>query len=393
MAQKVTLVTQYGNPTFSSLIVNGFTNLSGSFFNSGSITTANNLIVSGNALFNNISISGSGSFELAKVKLIGGSSYNENIRCTAQSNDYSSLILGAVTGDSGTGVGQWALARNPSASNYKFTIRYNATDNLTIDTSGNLTITGQYTGSGAGLTGTAASLSIGGNAGSVTYLPGRTDSAAYPILWGAAYTNTIGTIAYSCAAVTIQSSTGTINATAISLSGTITSTGNQFINNSSPTIYLQDTDNRSSMVHCNSNIFYVLRGSGTNSTSWAQYNGYWPLEINLENNNAQFGGNITAIYDVTAYSDARVKKNITTIKKALDKVLQLRGVSYQRTDMDSDKTHIGVIAQEIQQVLPEVVSEDDKGHLSVAYGNIIGVLIEAIKEQHTQIETLKAKIG
>jgi hypothetical protein len=173
----------------------------------------------------------------------------------------------------------------------------------------------------------------------------------------------------------------------------ITTTGNEYINNSSPTIYLQDTDSRSSMIHCNSNIFYVLRGSGTNSTSWAQYNGYWPLEINLENNNAQFGGNITAIYDVTAYSDARVKKNITTIEKALDKVLQLRGVSYQRTDMDSDKTHIGVIAQEIQQILPEVVSEDDKGHLSVAYGNIIGVLIEAIKEQHTQIETLKAKIG
>jgi len=65
----------------------------------------------------------------------------------------------------------------------------------------------QYNGNAASATTTT------GNAGSVTYLPNRTDAAAYPVLWGAAYTNTIGTIAYSCAAVTIQSSTGTLQAT------------------------------------------------------------------------------------------------------------------------------------------------------------------------------------
>jgi hypothetical protein len=66
--------------------------------------------------------------------------------------------------------------------------------------------------------------SISGNAGSVTYLMNRTDSAAYPVLWGANYTNGIGTIAYSCAAVTIQSSTGTLTATTFSgaLSGNAT---------------------------------------------------------------------------------------------------------------------------------------------------------------------------
>ena len=371
MGNKFTLVQQFGNPTFSSLIVNGPSNISGSFFNSGSISATSNLAIAGTA-----------SFDAAKVKLIGGTNYNENIRCSAQSNDYSSLVLGAVAGDSGTGVGQWTLVRYPSANSYKFTIRYNATDNLTVDTSGNLTVTGQYNGSGAGLTGTASSLSIGGNAVTATLATNATTA-----------TTTIGTIAYSCAAVTIQSSTGTVNATAISLSGTITSLGNQFINNSSPTIYLQDTDNRSSMIHCNSNIFYVLRGSGNNSTTWAQYGGYWPLEINLENNNATFGGSITAAGDVTAFSDARIKKNVNTIEKALDKVLQLRGVSYQRTDIESDKTHIGVIAQEIEKILPEVVSENDKGNLSVAYGNIVGILIEAIKEQQLQIEELKTKIG
>ena len=66
---------------------------------------------------------------------------------------------------------------------------------------------------GTGASGTSWAIGITGNAGSVTYLPNRTDGTAYPVLWGAAYTNSIGTIAYSAAAVTIQSSTGTLNAT------------------------------------------------------------------------------------------------------------------------------------------------------------------------------------
>jgi hypothetical protein len=165
-----------------------------------------------------------------------------------------------------------------------------------------------------------------------------------------------------------------------SISTDFTLTGNVYIRNSSPTIYLRDTDHRSSMIHCNSNIFYVLRGNGSDTTTWATYNGYWPMELNLENNNATFGGNITAIYDVTAYSDARVKENVTTIEGALDKVLALRGVRYQRIDMEDRKFHIGVIAQETQPIVPEIVNENDKGHLNVAYGNMGGLFIEAIKE-------------
>jgi len=68
--------------------------------------------------------------------------------------------------------------------------------------------------------------------------------------------------------------------------------GNLYINNGSPTIFLQDTDHRSGMIHQNSNVMYFLRGDGTNGTSWAQYDSYWPLTINLENNTAEFGGKI-----------------------------------------------------------------------------------------------------
>jgi hypothetical protein len=103
-------------------------------------------------------------------------------------------------------------------------------------------------------------------------------------------------------------------------------------------------------------------------------------------------GNVRATGDVTAYSDRRVKENIITIDNALEKTLQLRGVFYNRTDKDDKSQKVGVIAQEIQEILPQVVSEDYNGLLSVSYGNITGVLIEAIKEQQTQIESQKSEI-
>jgi len=74
--------------------------------------------------------------------------------------------------------------------------------------------------------------------------------------------------------------------------GHIRSTGQNIVNNSSPTVHLQDTDHRSGMIHVNSNLFYVLRGCGTNSTGWCTFDGRWPLVINLNNNNATFGGDV-----------------------------------------------------------------------------------------------------
>jgi hypothetical protein len=161
------------------------------------------------------------------------------------------------------------------------------------------------------------------------------------------------------------------------------------INNNNPTIYFQDTDHRSAMIHVNSNIFYVLRGSGTNSTSWATYNGYWPLEINLENNNAQFGGAITAVGDVTAFSDARLKKNIEVIPNALEKIMKIDGVTYDRIDDSTNKRHTGVLAQQVLEVLPEVVLGAEHTTYSVAYGNMAGLFIEAIKELKKENDELR----
>jgi hypothetical protein len=105
-------------------------------------------------------------------------------------------------------------------------------------------------------------------------------------------------------------------------------------------------------------------------------------------------GSLYAEGDIVAYSDARKKSEIVTIDSALEKVKQLRGVYYVRTDETEKGRQTGVIAQEINEVLPEVVTyAADVDEYGVKYGNIVGVLIEAIKEQQKEIEELKAKLN
>ena len=105
-------------------------------------------------------------------------------------------------------------------------------------------------------------------------------------------------------------------------------------------------------------------------------------------------GTITASGDITAYSDIRVKENIEVIENALEKIQAIRGVTFNRTDLENDKgvRHAGVIAQEVLEVLPEVVKTNDKGMYSVAYGNITALLIEGVKEQQLLISSQRADI-
>ena len=94
--------------------------------------------------------------------------------------------------------------------------------------------------------------------------------------------------------------------------------------------------------------------------------------------------------DVTAFSDVRLKEEISTIDNALTRVKGMRGVFFDRTD-NSQIRQTGVIAQEVEPFLPEVVREtkDENKIKSVAYGNMVGVLIEAIKELNAKIEELQ----
>ena len=116
-------------------------------------------------------------------------------------------------------------------------------------------------------------------------------------------------------------------------------------------------------------------------------------------------GEIRATHDVTAYysSDATLKENVSNLTNALDKVQQIRGVEFDwkqeyidakggEDDYFLRKHDVGVIAQEVEAVLPEVVGTREDGVKAVKYDRLTALLIEAIKDQQSQIEELRSTI-
>jgi hypothetical protein len=145
---------------------------------------------------------------------------------------------------------------------------------------------------------------------------------------------------------------------------------------------------------------FYYESTGRWSLYYAHSNACWG--VNTSSTSSSYAiytsGNIYATGTITAASDARKKTEIETVTNALDKVNQLRGVTYKRTDIKEDdsrynKVEIGVIAQEVEAVLPEVVTyASDVDEYAVSYGNFAGLFIEAIKEQNAIINTLKKEI-
>lgn len=101
-------------------------------------------------------------------------------------------------------------------------------------------------------------------------------------------------------------------------------------------------------------------------------------------------GNLISTGNVTAFSDLRLKRNVKPIRSALQKVKNLHGVVYERIDNGDKAT--GLIAQDVKLAMPEAVITGEDGIMSVAYGNLVGLLVEAIKEQQAQIDELRARL-
>jgi hypothetical protein len=201
---------------------------------------------------------------------------------------------------------------------------------------------------------------------------------------------------------------------------TITSAGNVGIGTSSPTDYgsnykvLEINGTISGVLNITSNTtligqiaggtndFYIeAKGGSTNLRFIA--NGSERMRITSGGNilmgtttdngeRLYVSGAIRATGTITANSDITLKKNLLKIENALEKVEKINGYTYELKEDDS-KRHAGVIAQEIQVVLPEIVNKGNNGILGVEYGNISALLIEAIKEQQTQINELKALLN
>ena len=98
--------------------------------------------------------------------------------------------------------------------------------------------------------------------------------------------------------------------------------------------------------------------------------------------------------DVTAFSDKRLKTDIEPIANALEKVMQMQGVYYKRNDVENARKQIGVLAQDIEPVLPEVVltADDEMETKSVDYAKMTAVLIEAVKQLNLELTHLKQQI-
>ena len=179
-----------------------------------------------------------------------------------------------------------------------------------------------------------------------------------------------------------------------------------------PTIILRDTNQRSAMLHCNANRFYVLSGVA-DSVTWTQVNGQWPAYWQLDTNQLFGGGAASFVGDVTANtSDRRLKENIKNIPDAIDKVKSLNGVTFDWKD-NLEEIHytrqrihdVGVIAQEVQAVLPDAVrpapfdtdeegnSRSGENYLTVQYEKIVPLLIEAVKELSNKVEELENKLN
>ncbi len=139
-------------------------------------------------------------------------------------------------------------------------------------------------------------------------------------------------------------------------------------------------------------LHMVFQNDGV-TRGWLGANATYPFFASLAGGGtcvyADTSGNFYAVGNVTAYSDARVKKNISPIYAALHKVGKMKGVRYQR--IDTEAWRVGLIAQELREIVPEAVLEGEDGMLAVSYGDLVGVLVEAIKELKTRVETLESR--
>jgi hypothetical protein len=157
----------------------------------------------------------------------------------------------------------------------------------------------------------------------------------------------------------------------------------------SPTLNLQDSNGRNGVIQVNADKMYFLRGDAVDGTGWSQTAGRWPLVLNLENNDATFGGSVFS----SAYfyhSDRRLKDRITTIDgmSGLDLVNKIRPVSY---DWKSNgRNALGVIAQEVEAIIPDMVNTDAEGMKSVDYIQFIAPMIAAIQDLDDRVSALEA---
>jgi hypothetical protein len=140
-----------------------------------------------------------------------------------------------------------------------------------------------------------------------------------------------------------------------------------------------------------SNLLYIENSDATTPLIWGDF----ALDSIVINGDFNVNGDAYSTSGNWTSSDIRLKRNITTYENALDQVIKMRGVRYNWKEEDfpemnfSKRSQVGVIAQEVEAVIPELVITNRTGFKSVDYARFSAILIEAVKEQQNMIEELK----
>lgn len=189
-------------------------------------------------------------------------------------------------------------------------------------------------------------------------------------------------------------SAGTITAalsgnatTATRLAASVTINGTSFNGSSNITITANTTNTLTRGSYLTGNNF-----NGSAATTWAvdATSSSTASKVVARDSSGNFSANIITVVDINSTSDRNLKNNIENITESINILNQLQGVSFN-WNSNNNKSY-GIIAQELQKVLPELVHESDEGFLTVNYIPLIAFLIEAIKTQQTQISDLQSRV-
>lgn len=280
------------------------------------------------------------------------------------------------------------------------------------------TLNQNTTGTASNVTGTVAIAN--GGTGATSAATALTNLGAYPATNPNGYTSNTGT-------VTSVSGTGTVSG--LTLSGTVTTSGSLTLGGTLSAVTsavagtgISVSGSTGAVTFTNTGVTSVTAGSGisvsastggvtitntstgatitddtsTNATRYILFDDATSGTLSSVNTsstkltyNPSTGTASATVFSAT--SDERLKDEITIITDALAKIKQLRGINYKWKD--SGLAGTGLSAQDVQRVIPEAVVVAPNGDLSVAYGNLLGLLVEGMKDLAVQVEELKSKVG
>jgi hypothetical protein len=170
----------------------------------------------------------------------------------------------------------------------------------------------------------------------------------------------------------------------------------------SSTLYIADTGHRSirsitpstfTLQALNVNVFtagLIQTASAANGVIFADPSGkFYTSSSSIIYDSVN---NILSVNGISLSSDARLKENIVPLTNSLSNLENVHAISYTRTDETSGKRHIGFLAQEMEEIYPELVYTDSKGSKSIAYANLTAVLVDSVKELYAEVRSLQSTV-